>query len=46
MCSGTESPLLALDLICKALHEQHGVALNVEHVFSCESDVSQRARIL
>ena len=25
MCSGTESPLLALDLICKALYEQTGV---------------------
>jgi hypothetical protein len=36
MCSGTESPLLALDLICKAVHEQHGTPINVEHVFSCE----------
>ena len=45
MCSGTESPLLALDLICKALHEQHGVQLNVEHVFSCEIEPFKQAYI-
>ena len=45
MCSGTESPLLALDLICKALHEQHGVTLNVEHAFSCEIEPFKQAYI-
>ena len=45
MCSGTESPLLALDMICKALHEQHGVSLNVEHVFSCEIEPFKEAYI-
>ena len=45
MCSGTESPLLALDLICKALHKQHGVSLQVEHVFSCEIEPFKQAYI-
>ncbi|KAG8925515.1 hypothetical protein FRC02_009614 [Tulasnella sp. 418] len=36
MCSGTESPLLALDLICRTLKRDHGVKLDIEHVFSCE----------
>ena len=43
MCSGTESPLLALDLICKAVHEQHGTPINVEHVFSCEIEPFKQA---
>ena len=45
MCSGTESPLLALDLICKALHEQTGETINVEHVFSCEIEPFKQAYI-
>ena len=45
MCSGTESPLLALDLICRALNEQHGVSLNVEHAFSCEIEPFKQAYI-
>lgn len=36
MCSGTESPLLALGLITRALKKDHGVDLRFEHVFSCE----------
>ena len=45
MCSGTESPLLALDLICKAVKAQHGVSLNVEHAFSCEIEPFKQAYI-
>ena len=36
MCSGTESPLLALNLISRALAEKYGTTIDVEHVFSCE----------
>ena len=36
MCSGTESPLLALGLIRRAIQAQHGIDLEIEHVFSCE----------
>ena len=36
MCSGTESPLLALNLISRAMTEKYGTTINVEHVFSCE----------
>ncbi|KAI9707332.1 MAG: hypothetical protein M1836_000292 [Candelina mexicana] len=35
MCSGTESPMLALDLIASAL-AKHKQTLEVEHVFSAE----------
>lgn len=45
MCSGTESPLLALDLICRAISEQYGVSLDVEHVFSCEIEPFKQAYI-
>ncbi|KAI0042198.1 hypothetical protein FA95DRAFT_1682698 [Auriscalpium vulgare] len=36
MCSGTESPLLALNLISRAMEEKWGTKLDIEHVFSCE----------
>ncbi|TFY81373.1 hypothetical protein EWM64_g2645 [Hericium alpestre] len=36
MCSGTESPLLALNLIRRAMMDQSGLDLDIEHVFSCE----------
>ncbi|KAI0061030.1 hypothetical protein BV25DRAFT_1870977 [Artomyces pyxidatus] len=36
MCSGTESPLLALNLITRAMTDQFNTTLDVEHVFSCE----------
>ncbi|KAJ2934887.1 hypothetical protein H1R20_g2299, partial [Candolleomyces eurysporus] len=45
MCSGTESPLLALELIQKALGEQHGLEIPVEHVFSCEIEPFKQAYI-
>lgn len=36
MCSGTESPLLALEQISRTLKNDHQVTLEFEHVFSCE----------
>ena len=45
MCSGTESPLLALDLICRSIEEQYDVPLHVEHVFSCEIEPFKQAYI-
>ncbi|TFK64107.1 hypothetical protein BDN72DRAFT_963450 [Pluteus cervinus] len=45
MCSGTESPLLALELIQKVILEQHGINLEVEHVFSCEIEPFKQAYI-
>ena len=37
--------MLALDVIYQALREQHGVALNVEHAFSCEIEPFKQAYI-
>ncbi|EIW79421.1 hypothetical protein CONPUDRAFT_107802 [Coniophora puteana RWD-64-598 SS2] len=45
MCSGTESPLLALDLICQNIREQFGISLEVDHVFSCEIEPFKQAYI-
>jgi hypothetical protein len=45
MCSGTESPLLALELIQKSIFEQFEVRLNIEHVFSCEIEPFKQAYI-
>ncbi|KAG6868739.1 hypothetical protein C0993_011318 [Termitomyces sp. T159_Od127] len=45
MCSGTESPLLALELIQKSILDQHGVHLEIEHVFSCEIEPFKQAYI-
>jgi hypothetical protein len=45
MCSGTESPLLALDLICQSLYEQYEIKLDVEHIFSCEIEPFKQAYI-
>ncbi|KZT03843.1 uncharacterized protein LAESUDRAFT_761680 [Laetiporus sulphureus 93-53] len=42
MCSGTESPLLALDLIRRSILEHYDVKLECEHVFSCEIEPSSR----
>ncbi|KAL6714776.1 hypothetical protein ACLMJK_008202 [Lecanora helva] len=36
MCSGTESPLVALEAISDALGRQHGLKLNIKHRFSAE----------
>ena len=45
MCSGTESPLLALELIQKSIFEQYEVRLDIEHVFSCEIEPFKQAYI-
>ena len=45
MCSGTESPLLALNLICRNISEQYGIDLEYEHVFSCEIEPFKQAYI-
>lgn len=45
MCSGTESPLLALNMIAKSMEEQYEAKLNIEHVFSCEIEPFKQAYI-
>ena len=45
MCSGTESPLLALRMITRALEEQTGKKLDIEHIFSCEIEPFKQAYI-
>ncbi|KAJ3049830.1 hypothetical protein HDU99_008817, partial [Rhizoclosmatium hyalinum] len=47
MCSGTESPLLAIKLIGDALSEKLGIpnVLKVHHVFSCEIEPFKQAYI-
>jgi site-specific DNA-cytosine methylase len=45
MCSGTESPLLALNLISRAIKEQHGISIEIHHVFSCEIEPYKQAYI-
>ncbi|KAJ3182529.1 hypothetical protein HDU85_002627 [Gaertneriomyces sp. JEL0708] len=45
MCSGTESPLLALNLISRAAKLHYGVNLEIEHVFSCEIEPFKQAYI-
>ena len=45
MCSGTESPLLALELIQKSIFEQYEIRLDIEHVFSCEIEPFKQAYI-
>ena len=45
MCSGTESPLLALELIRRSILAQHGINLDIEHVFSCEIEPFKQAYI-
>ncbi|KZV96801.1 hypothetical protein EXIGLDRAFT_833373 [Exidia glandulosa HHB12029] len=45
MCSGTESPLLALDLIRDAMKEKLGATFDLEHVFSCEIEPFKQAYI-
>ncbi|KAI8904617.1 hypothetical protein DFJ77DRAFT_552162 [Powellomyces hirtus] len=45
MCSGTESPLLALELISRAIKQCYGVSFEVEHVFSCEIEPFKQAYI-
>ncbi|CAG7850002.1 SubName: Full=Uncharacterized protein {ECO:0000313/EMBL:CCA72586.1} [Serendipita indica DSM 11827] len=48
MCSGTESPLLALQLISEAMElndAMRGQRLDVEHIFSCEIEPFKQAYI-
>ena len=45
MCSGTESPLLALDKIAAATEAVYGAKLGVDHVFSCEIEPFKQAYI-
>ncbi|KAK6505099.1 hypothetical protein TWF481_007021 [Arthrobotrys musiformis] len=45
MCSGTESPLLALGLMIKHLSEIFGAQMTFEHLFSCEIEPFKQAYI-
>jgi hypothetical protein len=45
MCSGTESPLLALRMITRSLFKETGKTLEVEHIFSCEIEPFKQAYI-
>lgn len=45
MCSGTESPLLALEMIQQSIQDQFDVKLDVQHVFSCEIEPFKQAYI-
>jgi hypothetical protein len=45
MCSGTESPLLALRMITRSLFQETGKKLEVEHIFSCEIEPFKQAYI-
>ena len=45
MCSGTESPLLALRMITRSLFAETGKKLEVEHIFSCEIEPFKQAYI-
>jgi len=45
MCSGTESPLLALQLISEAMELDGGSKLEIEHIFSCEIEPFKQAYI-
>lgn len=44
-CRGTESPLLALNMIAEAIKRQHKLTLGFEHVFSCEIEPFKQAYI-
>jgi hypothetical protein len=46
MCSGTESPLLALGMFSKAIKARGLGYLEVEHVFSCEIEPYKQAWVL
>lgn len=45
MCSGTESPLLALNLISRAVEAKWGIKMGIDHVFSCELEPFKQAYI-
>lgn len=45
MCSGTESPILALKLMLRSLEAQKGIKASVQHVFSAEIEPFKQAYI-
>ena len=45
MCSGTEAPILALQMISNAVNQLHGVPLRMQHVFGCEIEPFKQAYI-
>ena len=45
MCSGTESPLLALEMIQESIQNLYSMKLDIEHVFSCEIEPFKQAYI-
>ncbi|EMS22035.1 DNA repair protein rad8 [Rhodotorula toruloides NP11] len=45
MCSGTESPILALRLMFRALEAQKGIKAEVDHIFSAEIEPFKQAYI-
>ncbi|KAH8110784.1 hypothetical protein DFH11DRAFT_1708434 [Phellopilus nigrolimitatus] len=45
MCSGTESPLLALELVQNSIQELFDTKFDIEHVFSCEIEPFKQAYI-
>ncbi|KAK4333158.1 hypothetical protein RTBOTA2_001878 [Rhodotorula toruloides] len=45
MCSGTESPILALRLMFRALEAQKGIKVEVDHIFSAEIEPFKQAYI-
>lgn len=45
MCSGTESPILALKMMLRSLEAQKGIKASVEHVFSAEIEPFKQAYI-
>jgi site-specific DNA-cytosine methylase len=45
MCSGTESPLLALKLVQQNLEQQLGMSFQIDHVFSAEIEPYKQAYI-
>jgi len=45
MCSGTESPIMAMQMFSDACQELHGSSLNFDHRFSCEIDPTKQGYI-
>jgi len=45
MCSGTESPIMAMQMFSDACQELHGTSLNFDHRFSCEIDPTKQGYI-
>ena len=45
MCSGTEAPVMALDMAAKAIHKLFGARIEVDHVFSSEIEPKKQSYI-